>query len=192
MSGDVRDQLTAIEGARAAFKALRLDTGEDRDRTPERWVRAMREMTKGYHEDPAKILATTFEGDGYDQLVLLRDIPFASLCEHHVLPFTGKAHVGYVPTARVVGLSKLARVVNVFACRFQIQERMTKQIADAIEGALHPLALGVMVEAAHTCMSLRGVTKTGSVMVTSDLRGRFREDAAARAEFFTLIGHTAR
>jgi GTP cyclohydrolase I len=166
---------------------LNLD-GDGLKDTPGRWVRAMQEMTRGYKEDPAAILATTFEGDGYDQLVLLKDIPFASLCEHHLLPFVGRAHVGYIPKDRVVGLSKLARVVDAFARRLQIQERMTKQIADAIASALLPLGVGVMIEATHSCMAVRGVAKPGALMVTSDVRGVFREKEAARAEFFALIG----
>jgi GTP cyclohydrolase I len=144
-------------------------------------------MTDGYFDDPKALLATTFDGSGYDQLVLLKDVPFASLCEHHVLPFTGKVHVGYVPKGRVVGLSKLARVVDCFSRRFQIQERMTKEIADAIEGALSPVALGVVVEATHTCMTIRGVGKPGAVMTTSDVRGAFRDNASARTEFFAMI-----
>lgn len=160
---------------------------EDLRLTPQRWVRAMKELTRGYGEDPAEILGTTFDSSGYDQLVLLKDIAFASLCEHHVLPFTGKAHVAYLPGKRVVGLSKLARVVDVFARRFQIQERMTKQIADALETALSPLGVAVMIEASHSCMAIRGVTKAGATMTTSDVRGAFRDSASARAEFFALV-----
>lgn len=183
---------TAVIAANSAFASLGLDVlHDDLEQTPKRWVRAMTEMTRGYDDDPNKILGTTFEGGGYDQLVLLKDITFASLCEHHGLPFVGHAHVGYVPQSRVVGLSKLARLVDCFARRFQIQERMTKQIADALEGALAPRATGVMVEATHSCMGVRGVRKPGAVMVTSDLRGLFRNDetgsGAARAEFFALI-----
>lgn len=192
----------AVELTEAAMASvldhLGFDTTVDeglRD-TPRRWVKAMEELTRGYDMDPAKILSTTFHGHGYDQLVLLKDITFTSVCEHHLLPFTGKAHVGYVPTARVVGLSKLARLVDCYARRFQIQERMTKQIADALEATLTPRALGVMVEATHSCMALRGITKPGATMVTSDLRGLFRNDeagsAAARAEFFALIDGGAR
>jgi GTP cyclohydrolase I len=166
--------------------------------TPHRWVKAMKELTRGYDDDPEAILSTSFEGGGYDQLVLLKDIPFVSICEHHLLPIIGKAHIGYVPVERVVGLSKLARLVDCFARRFQIQERMTKQIADAIEKTLKPLAVGVMIEASHACMTVRGVAKPDARMITSDVRGLFRPGpqvneqtatagAAARAEFFALI-----
>jgi GTP cyclohydrolase I len=155
--------------------------------TPRRYVKAMREMTRGYHEDPRAILSTRFDADGFDQMILLRDVPFASLCEHHCLPFTGRAHVAYLPGPRVVGLSKLARVVDVFARRFQIQERMTKQIADAIENALDPVGVAVMIEASHSCMVVRGVAKPGATMSTSDLRGAFRSNPSARAEFFSLV-----
>lgn len=182
----------ATDRFRETLRALGFDLESDGLRaTPRRWVKAFAEMTRGYEEDPQAILSTSFEGGGYDQLVLLKDITFASTCEHHLLPFVGHAHVGYVPNERVVGLSKLARLVDCFARRLQIQERMTKQIADAIEAVLKPRALGVMVEATHSCMAIRGVGKPGAVMVTSDLRGLFRNDesgsAAARAEFFALI-----
>lgn len=198
MRREVLDEATDAVSATEASMTRVLEhlgfdvTVEGLRNTPRRWVKAMEEMTRGYDMEPARILATTFDGHGYDQLVLLKDITFSSLCEHHLLPFTGYAHVGYVPTVRVVGLSKLARLVECFAKRFQIQERMTKEIADALEEALHPRALGVMVEATHSCMALRGIAKPGATMVTSDLRGLFRNDepasAAARAEFFSMIG----
>lgn len=186
-------QKIAEEAGQEALVALGLDVAhEDLRATPARWAKAMREMLRGYDEDPRSLLSTRFDADGYDQMILLRDVPFASLCEHHVLPFTGHAHVAYIPGPRVVGLSKLARVVDAFARRFQIQERMTKQIADAIEGALAPVGVAVMIEASHSCMVVRGVAKPGATMTTSDLRGAFRDLPAARSEFFALVRGVAR
>lgn len=155
--------------------------------TPGRVARALKEMTAGYAMDPAKILAKEFDADGYNQIVVLKDISFTSLCEHHLLPFVGRAAVAYIPKNRVVGLSKLARVVECFALRFQIQERMTMQIADAIETTLKPLGVVVLVRATHSCMANRGVRKPGAEMVTSDVRGAFFDKPAARDEVFRLL-----
>jgi GTP cyclohydrolase I len=152
--------------------------------TPRRWLSAMAEMTAGYDTDPADVLGTTFEV-GYDQMVLVRDIPFASLCEHHLLPFHGHATIGYLPTGRVVGLSKLARLVECYARRFQIQERMTADICDTIQKVLDPAGVGVVVKAFHTCMALRGVRKEAE-MVTSAVYGALRNEPEARAEFMAL------
>jgi GTP cyclohydrolase I len=144
----------------------------------------MAELTSGYYIDPVEVLGTTFEV-GYDEMVLVKAIPFASLCEHHLLPFHGHASIGYIPRGRVVGLSKLARLVETFARRFQIQERMTAQIADTIESTLKPAGTGVVVRAFHTCMAMRGVRKEAE-MVTSTMYGALREKPEARAEFMAL------
>lgn len=160
--------------------------------TPGRVVKALGQMTEGYGQDPVEILGTTFDTDGYDEMVVLRGIDFVSLCEHHMLPFTGTAAVGYVPGDRVVGLSKLARVVDCFARRLQIQERMTKEIADAVMNVLEPKGVGVVVSAHHSCMGCRGVRKAGADMVTSSLAGVMRYDPAARAEFLALAGVTGK
>lgn len=165
--------------------------GEDPSReglieTPERVLRAWREMTEGYRADIAEILSKSFDVGSVDEMVILRDIPFVSICEHHLLPFTGKASLAYVPKDRVVGLSKMARLVDAYAKRLQVQERLTNQIRDALDHHLSPLGAGVIVEASHTCMCYRGVKKTGS-MITSSLSGIFRNDQAARAELMNLL-----
>lgn len=154
--------------------------------TPSRVVRAWGEMFRGYNEQPSKVLGTVFENDqGYDEMIILRDIEFYSTCEHHLLPFFGKAHIAYLPSDKVVGISKLARLVDMYAKRAQIQERMTQQIADAIQGNLAPKGVAVIVEAQHLCMLSRGVQKQNSVMVTSAIKGSFTEDSA-RMEFLLL------
>jgi GTP cyclohydrolase IA len=168
--------------------------GEDPERegllaTPARVVRAMGEHFSGYAQDPGEYLAKTFEEvDGYDELVLVSDIEVFSHCEHHMVPFVGKAHVAYIPNGRVVGLSKLARVVDVFAKRLQVQEKLTKQIADAIQGHLEPQGVAVIMQCQHFCMCYRGVKKPGSWTTTSKLHGLFLLDPAARMELLTLIG----
>lgn len=154
--------------------------------TPQRVVKAMREMTTGYATDIAALLSVNFDVD-YDELVVVRNIPFNSLCEHHMLPFTGVATVGYLPNARVVGLSKLARLVDAYAKRLQVQERMTKQIADAMKEHLQPLGCGVVVRGNHSCMQCRGVQKQGE-MVTSALHGTLRDIHTQRQEFLALAG----
>jgi len=153
--------------------------------TPERAAKAWQELTSGYAELPSEIL-TTFDADGYDEMVLLSDIPFYSLCEHHLLPFFGKAHVGYVPADRIVGISKLARLVHTFSRRLQNQERITSQIADCLNEHLAPLGVIVVIEARHLCMEMRGVRSWGQNMTTSALRGRL-QDPEARAEALALI-----
>lgn len=168
--------------------------GEDPNReglqeTPSRVVRAMAEHFAGYGQDPGEYLAKTFEEvEGYDELVLVSDIEVFSHCEHHMVPFVGKAHVAYIPDGRVVGLSKLARVVDVFAKRLQVQEKLTKQIADAIQVHLQPQGVAVIMQCQHFCMCHRGVKKPGSWTTTSKLHGLFLLDAAARMELLTLIG----
>lgn len=152
--------------------------------TPRRVVKALKEMTSGYDKNISEILGVTFDVD-CDEMVVVKDIPFSSLCEHHMLPFTGTATVGYIPGTRVVGLSKIARLVDAYAKRLQVQERLTEQIADAMENYLDPIGVGVIINAHHSCMSLRGVGKTGT-MHTSALRGVMRTKPEARAEFLAL------
>jgi GTP cyclohydrolase I len=155
------------------------------ENTPRRVIQALEEMTAGYQMNPATILKTTFE-DSCDEMVVVGGIRFASLCQHHVLPFTGTAVVAYIPDGRVVGLSKIPRVVEAYARRLQIQERMTSQIADAIDEHLSPQGVGVIVRARHECMALRGVRQTDGAMVTSALRGAIKQEPDARAEFLAL------
>lgn len=185
-AGASRPDPGAAERAAAAFlEALGLPTGSEGLReTPGRMARAYTELFTARPFTP-----TTFPNDaGYDELVVARDIPLRSVCEHHLLPFTGRAVVGYLPGERIIGLSKLARVVEQFACRPQVQERLTTQIADWLDGQLRPRAVGVVLAAEHTCMTLRGVQATGSSTVTSALRGHLRRDPAARQEFLSLAG----
>ncbi|WP_137388908.1 GTP cyclohydrolase I FolE [Rhodoligotrophos defluvii] len=183
------------EEAEAAVRTLIRWAGDDPKReglaeTPERVVRAYREFFKGYGQDPLEILSRTFEETaGYDDMVLVRDIEVASHCEHHMVPFVGKAHVAYLPSGRVVGLSKIARVVEVFARRLQTQETMTAQIADAMATALKPRGVAVLVDAVHQCMSLRGVQKPNVSTITTQFTGAFKADAVLQARFFELIRH---
>jgi GTP cyclohydrolase I len=169
--------------------------GEDPGReglidTPKRVAAAYKDWFSGYQEDPVKYLRRTFEEvDGYDELIILRDITFESHCEHHMAPIIGHAHVGYLPRNKVVGISKLARVVEAFARRFQVQEKMTAQIAHCIEGVLAPKGVGVVIEASHQCMTTRGIHKSGVTMVTSQMLGAFRKDARTRSEFLQMIGN---
>ncbi len=171
--------------------------GDDPDReglkeTPARVARAYEEFFAGYAEDPEEILRRTFEEtEGYDEMVLLRDIRLESYCEHHVVPIIGKVHVAYLPSNRVVGISKLARVVEVYARRLQIQEKLTVQIANTIQKVLRPRGVAVVIDAAHECMTTRGVHKSGVTMVTSHMLGVFRSDAATRRELLSLIGSIA-
>ena len=166
--------------------------GEDPDRdgllkTPERVERAMRWLTRGYDLDAAEVIGDALFEETHQNMIVVRDIEFYSMCEHHMLPFFGKAHVAYIPDGRIVGLSKVARVVDVFARRLQVQERLTDQIADALDDALAPRGVGVVLEASHFCMMMRGVEKQGSRTLTSALRGAFREDASTRDEFLRLV-----
>lgn len=156
--------------------------------TPRRVVQAYEDWFSGYQTDPMTFLERTFEEvEGYDEMIVLRGIDFESHCEHHMAPIIGKAHVGYLPNSKVVGISKLARVVDSFARRFQVQEKMTAQIAQCIETVLKPKGVGVVVDAVHQCMTTRGVHKTGVSMVTSQMLGTFRKDARTRAEFLRMI-----
>jgi GTP cyclohydrolase IA len=156
--------------------------------TPERFERALRYLTSGYHQDAEKILNGAMFSVGYDEVVVVKDIDFFSLCEHHVLPFFGKCHVAYIPDKKVVGLSKIPRLVNMFSRRLQIQERLTSQIADAIQKCINPLGVGVVIEARHLCMAMRGVEKQRSETITSAMLGAFRENQQTREEFLALIG----
>lgn len=176
----------------AAVRELIRWIGEDPDRpglrdTPDRVVRALKEMTQGYSQSPAEILSRVFHED-FDEIVVVRGIAFTSLCEHHLLPFTGVADVGYLPGGKgIVGLSKIARLVDCFSRRLQVQERLTKEIAGAIEEHLEARGVGVVIQAHHSCMACRGVRKAGAEMVTSVMKGIFRDDRGARAELLELF-----
>lgn len=179
--------------AEAAVRTLLRWAGEDPDReglldTPRRVAEAYGDWFSGYQADPREYLLRTFEEvAGYDELIVLRNIEYESHCEHHMAPIIGKVHVGYLPRGKVVGISKLARVVEAYARRFQVQEKMTAQIAQCIQDVLQPLGVGVVVEGAHECMTTRGIHKRGVSMVTSKMLGTFREDARTRAEFLRFI-----
>ena len=179
--------------AEAAVREFLIAIGEDPDReglleTPARVARACSEVFSGMHEDPADHLRKQFHEDGHEEMVIVRDIPFTSMCEHHLLPFTGRAHVAYIPRkGRITGLSKLARCVEGFARRPQVQERMTSQIANAIMETLQPLGALVVVEAEHMCMTARGIKKPGSLTITSAVRGSFKADEKTRAEALSLF-----
>ncbi|CAK0756438.1 GTP cyclohydrolase 1 [uncultured Gammaproteobacteria bacterium] len=181
--------------AEAAVRTLILWAGDDPTRegligTPDRVARAYEEFFAGYAEDPVELLARTFEEtDGYDEMVVLRDIRLESHCEHHMVPIVGKAHVAYLPRRRVIGISKLARLVEVYSKRLQIQEKLTAQIANAIDEVLRPEGVAVVIEASHQCMTTRGVRKPGVVMVTSRMLGAFRDHPATRREFLAMIGN---
>jgi GTP cyclohydrolase I len=182
------------EQAEQAVDTLLRWAGDNPDReglrdTPKRVVQAYEDWFRGYEVDPVKFLERTFEEvEGYDELIVLRDITFESHCEHHMAPIIGIAHVGYLPNNKVVGISKLARVVETFARRLQVQEKMTAQIAQCIESVLKPKGVGVVIDAVHQCMTTRGIHKSGVSMVTSQMLGSFRKDARTRAEFLQMIG----
>ena len=181
-----------VDAMPALVEQLLTELGEDPSReglraTPARVTRALRELTDGYDTDVAQIFAGAIFDQDYDEMVLVKDIPFYSLCEHHMLPFFGSCHVGYLPKGKVVGLSKIPRLVGVFAHRLQLQERMTKEIAEALNSAVDPRGVGVVVEARHLCMEMRGVQKTGGQLITSCMLGTFRRDARTRAEFLELV-----
>ena len=183
------------EEAEEAVRTLLKWAGDDPSRegllgTPDRVVRSYEEFFAGYHEDPVELLKRTFEEtDGYDEMVLLRDIRLESHCEHHMVPIIGKAHIAYLPDRRVVGISKLARVVEIYARRLQIQEKLTAQVANTLQEVLQPRGVAVVIEAAHQCMTTRGVRKAGVTMVTSRMLGAFRSDPSTRREFMALIGN---
>ena len=180
--------------AEAAVRTLLRWAGDDPDReglrdTPARVARAFEEFFAGYGVDPGALLARTFEEvDGYDEMIVLRDVRVESYCEHHMVPITGHAHVAYLPDRRVVGISKLARLVDAYAKRLQIQEKLTVQIADTLQQVLQPKGVAVVIEAAHQCMTTRGVHKPGVALITSRMLGAFRDDPDTRREFFALVG----
>jgi len=175
------------------IKDLLEQIGEDPDRegllkTPERVAKAWEFMTKGYHQDVEQVLNKAVFKEKYDEMVIVKDIDFYSMCEHHLLPFFGKVHVAYIPNGKIVGLSKIPRIVEIFSRRLQVQERMTQQIAETLFNALQPDGVGVIVEAKHLCMMMRGVEKQNSAATTSAMLGSFRDDERTRAEFLHLIG----
>jgi GTP cyclohydrolase I len=192
MSDKARNKVSRAQAEEAVRTLLRW-AGDDPDReglreTPKRVVSAYQDWFSGYESDPAEYLRRTFEEvGGYDEMVVLRDISFESHCEHHMAPIIGRAHVGYLPTNKVVGISKLARVVEGYARRFQVQEKLTAEIASCIDEVLKPRGVGVVIDAVHQCMTTRGVHKRGVSMITSRMTGTFREDARTRAEFLRFI-----
>ncbi|PPR42744.1 MAG: GTP cyclohydrolase 1 [Alphaproteobacteria bacterium MarineAlpha6_Bin2] len=183
------------EEVKEAVKTLIKWAGDDPDReglieTPDRVIKAYENFFAGYNNDPREILSKEFqEVDGYDEMIVLKDIRLESHCEHHLVPFIGTAHIGYIPKNKVVGLSKLARVVEVFSKRLQIQEKLTAQIANSIDEVLQPKGVGVIIEASHLCISTRGIHKTDSRMVTSRMLGIFRNNSDTRREFLNIIGY---
>jgi GTP cyclohydrolase IA len=199
LPGDLRAEAEIVvlrpsrSEAEQAVRTLLAYVGDNPDReglidTPKRVISAFEELYSGYREDPVEVLDRTFAEMGtYDDLVLVKNLPFHSHCEHHMMPFYGKAHVAYMPVERVVGLSKLARLIDVYARRLQTQEHLTSQVVTAIDEVLKPRGVAVMVEAEHTCMSLRGVEKHGASTVTTQFTGLFRDDSARQARFITLV-----
>ncbi len=184
--------MTPKNSMQEAVRTLLSGVGEDPDRegldrTPERVERALRFLTKGYGEDPKALIGEALFTVTYDEMVIIKDIDVFSMCEHHLLPFHGKAHVAYLPDGKVVGLSKIPRLVDMFARRLQVQERLTVQIAETIQEVIHPRGVGVVIEAVHFCMMMRGVEKQNSVAVTSCMLGAFRERQPTREEFLALI-----
>lgn len=189
MSGSVRkiDRARIEKAVKEILSAIGEDAGRDGlKETPKRVGRMYEELLAGMHDDPKKHLRSVFS-ENYDEIVLLRDIAFYSICEHHLMPFIGRAHVAYLPSGKILGVSKLARIVDCFAHRLQTQERLTYQIADFIMTNLKPLGVGVVMEASHSCMTIRGIKKPGSAMVTSAIRGIFRKDSRSRSELMSLI-----
>ncbi|NJL99608.1 MAG: GTP cyclohydrolase I FolE [Synechococcaceae cyanobacterium SM2_3_2] len=186
--------LVSNEAMQEAVRTLLIGLGEDPDReglkdTPKRVVKALKFLTQGYHQSLDDLLNNAIFHENTDEMVLVRDIDIFSSCEHHILPILGRAHVAYIPNGRVIGLSKLARICEMYTRRLQVQERITAQIADAIQGLLQPQGVAVVIEATHMCMVMRGVQKSGSWTATSAMRGVFAEDSRTRQEFMSLIRH---
>ncbi len=184
--------MQVTDDVRDRYKSIIEDLGEDTERdgllkTPERAAKAMQFLTQGYHQDPVEILKGAMFKESYNEMVIVKDIELYSLCEHHILPFFGKAHIAYIPNGHIVGLSKLPRIVDVFARRLQVQERLTEQILDCINDTLKPQGVAVVLEASHMCMMMRGVQKQNSITTTSGFRGQF-EKIETRNEFLKLIG----
>jgi GTP cyclohydrolase IA len=189
--GEQNNNIVDIEKIEKAVREILEAVGEDLQRegirkTPARVARMYAELLGGMQEDPKRHLDSVFT-ENYDEIVLLRDIPFYSICEHHLMPFIGTAHVAYLPKGKVLGVSKLARIVDCFARRLQVQERLTDQIADFLMNNLKPYGVAVVLEASHSCMTIRGIKKPGSVMVTSSLRGTFKSDPRSRSEVMSLM-----
>ncbi len=183
-----------VEELKKVIRELLVLVGEDPEReglerTPERVARMFAELTEGYRVDPVSLVNDALFDVAYDEMVVVRDIEFYSLCEHHLLPFFGRAHVAYIPNGRVLGLSKIPRVVEMFSRRLQVQERLTEQIAQFLDDLLHPQGVAVVIEAAHMCAMMRGVRKANARMVTSAMRGLFKTSTRTRSEFLSLIGH---
>lgn len=184
-----------LEELAANYKNILRLLGEDTERegllkTPMRVAKAMQVLTRGYLQDPHKVLTDALFAEKYNQMVIVKDIDFFSMCEHHMLPFYGKAHVAYIPNGYITGLSKIARVVDIYSHRLQVQERLTQQIKDCIQSTLHPLGVMVVIEAKHMCMQMRGVEKQNSITTTSDFTGAFNQ-AKTREEFMNLIRHNS-
>ena len=173
------------------LKELGEDSGRDGlERTPERVARALRFFTSGYQQDPGDVLNGALFKVDYDEMVIVKDVDFYSLCEHHLIPFFGRAHIAYIPDGRVAGLSKLPRLVEMFSRRLQVQERLTMEVAETLERLLRPKGVAVVIEAIHLCMMMRGVSQQNAFAITSSLRGEFESDSKTRAEFMELIRHT--
>jgi GTP cyclohydrolase I len=192
-NGDGKKESKKKEAVQKAVRKILTNIGEDPDRqglmrTPERVARMYDELTAGYHIDPIKLINEAMFDVDYSEMVIVKDIDFYSLCEHHMLPFYGRAHVAYIPDGKVIGLSKVPRIVEMFARRLQVQERMNEQIADFINEVLHPQGVAVVVEGVHMCSMMRGVKKANASMVTSSVRGIFKTDPKTRAEFMEHIG----
>jgi GTP cyclohydrolase I len=187
------DQIAKRQGLELSIKNLLTEVGEDPNReglvrTPHRVAAALEFFTSGYHQDVQAVLNGAIFNERYNEMVIVKDIDFYSMCEHHMLPFFGRAHIAYIPKGKLVGLSKLPRIVEVFSRRLQVQERLTQQIADTLYNALNPEGVGVVIEARHMCMMMRGVEKQNSSATTSAMLGVFRDDVRTRQEFLTLIG----